>query len=625
MKKRGPLKDAVVMFIILGTITAYVGAAGIPSASELIDKYTQALDSTSSFIEDYEKTAEGSFRGGRNSHAGKHFSRGQLRYDEQRLYEYEYSWGDWASLTFTEDKPHYTMSVVNSEMNYQNTKRVGDRHRPGKVMRRPRPQGQNITLHAHFGVSYLAGYIGSDERLDAILRKADRIEVQKKPQKVGDSDCFVIEADTKCGRYKVWLDPEHGFHPAKLLHEAGEGDYSDRHLMAKGDSAKEYLKNVRFEKVGDVWVPMEADSGSDLRGAQGDFAKDNYHYKRTKIVLNPDHDKLGSFDDPLENPSNDPELTNGTRVLMNHLPIDYTWQDGELVPDIDEAVIDEIDKMTEEIMARNTTVESTSPTVSELLKKYAETQDKLRSFIAKGESTIEYIKIPNQSGRMQKELCEFRTDGDRVNHRGSVWDKRLSKDKALYKSFLWDGKSFIQYRQGSQLTDSTVFIEKNDDSKKRMIATEYKGAPLMGICGGDYDRIDSILRKADDISLRQKTEQVGNSQCYVIDAVTKRGKYRVWIDHEHGYNIAKIELQKRKGELIHSGERVKIGMLFLLENVRFEKIDGVWVPVEADMKQYQDDQIRIIKWHHKRTKMTLNPDHNALGSFVPDNIPEYQI
>jgi len=234
-------------------------------------------------------------------------------------------------MTFTEDKPHYTIGVVNSETNYQNTKRVGDRHRPGEVIRRPRPQGQNITLHAHFGVSYLAGYIGSDERLDAILRKADRIWVQEKTQKVGDSDCFVIEADTKCGRYKVWLDPEHGFHPAKLLHEAGEGDYSNRHLMAKGDSAKEYLKNVRFEKVGDVWVPMEADSGSDLRSAQGVFVKDNYHYKRTKIVLNPDHNKLGSFDDPLENPSNDPELTNGTRVRTNDLPMRYTWQDGKVV------------------------------------------------------------------------------------------------------------------------------------------------------------------------------------------------------------------------------------------------------------------------------------------------------
>ncbi len=236
-------------------------------------------------------------------------------------------------MSFTEDKPHYSISVVNSEMNYQNTKRVGDR--PGKVMRRPRPQGQNITLNAYFGVSYLAGYIGSDERLDAILSKADHLSVRKKTEMVDDSECFVIEADTKYGQYKIWLDPEHGFHPAQVLHKGSEGDYSGRHLMAKGDTAKEYLKNVRFEKIDDVWVPVEADSGQDLRSARGDISTGDYHYKRTKIILNPDHDELDSFVDPLENPKNDPELKNGTRVLKNYLPIEYTWQDGGLIANID--------------------------------------------------------------------------------------------------------------------------------------------------------------------------------------------------------------------------------------------------------------------------------------------------
>ena len=59
--------------------------------------------------------------------------------------------------------------------------------------------------------------------------------------------------------------------------------------------------------------------------------KDTYHYKLKNIVLNPDHDKLGSFDDPLKNPGNDPELTNGTRVLLDQMSIEYTWQDGKII------------------------------------------------------------------------------------------------------------------------------------------------------------------------------------------------------------------------------------------------------------------------------------------------------
>ena len=36
-----------------------------------------------------------------------------------------------------------------------------------------------MNLAGNFGVSYIVGYVGSDERLDAILRKAERISVRK--------------------------------------------------------------------------------------------------------------------------------------------------------------------------------------------------------------------------------------------------------------------------------------------------------------------------------------------------------------------------------------------------------------------------------------------------------------
>jgi len=84
---------------------------------------------------------------------------------------------------------------------------------------------------------------------------------------------------------------------------------------------------------------MEAYAGCDRMMPSGDFVKEDYHYKRTQIILNPDHDKLGSFADPiLEDPSNDPELVNGTRVAIDidgrdDRALEYTWQDGKLVDD----------------------------------------------------------------------------------------------------------------------------------------------------------------------------------------------------------------------------------------------------------------------------------------------------
>lgn len=126
------------------------------------------------------------------------------------------------------------------------------------------------------------------------------------------------------------------------------------------------------------------------------FVKDNYHYKRTKIVLNPDHNKLGSFDDPLENPSNDPELKNGTRVLMNHLPIYYTWQDGKVVDKTGRVIMDSKTKKpagsTSEPKSKSQTKKH--PTALELLDKYAETQDKLgSSFISKLEVSTKHKPV----------------------------------------------------------------------------------------------------------------------------------------------------------------------------------------------------------------------------------------
>ena len=130
----------------------------------------------------------------------------------------------------------------------------------------------------------------------------------------------------------------------------------------------------------------------------------------------------------------------------------------------------------------------------------------------------------------------------------------------------------------------------------------------MGFFNGDYERIDTVLRQADSISVRTEMAQIGDLQCYVIDAATKRGKYTVWIDPEHGYNIAKAEV-RRSGDRndLHYGTRLKKddNIFTSLENVRFERIDDVWVPMEADIEVNRNHADRIhyrkAKNHHKRT------------------------
>ena len=143
---------------------------------------------------------------------------------------------------------------------------------------------------------------------------------------------------TKYGHLTVWLDSEHGYHPARIKLSAGDGDslINDRQRYIKGDHGKEYLDNVRFEKIDGLWVPMEADSGHD-RVMRGNMVKTDTHYKRTSFIRNPDHDQLGSFADPIKaDPKNDPELRNGTRVVIDKSPRRYVWLDGKAIPDVKE-------------------------------------------------------------------------------------------------------------------------------------------------------------------------------------------------------------------------------------------------------------------------------------------------
>jgi len=305
-----------------------------PSVSTLLDRYTQALDSTESFIEFYETVSEYShYIPGRlpRMTGAKVYGRGENRSDGHRIYSQQYRWGDVnATLrNLPKDTPLYDLRVNDGKILYNHSRSVGDARSSGYVSRHDK--GPEKAVFIRSANASILGFFGTDERLDSVLRQAHQIAVRPKTETIGGSECYVIDARTKYGKYSIWLDPEHGYHPVKVNAKATEGDeHFGKGVFSKGQVKLEYLKNVRFEEIDGIWVPMEADRGSHNIGDPESFTKDDTHFKRTKIVLNPDHDKLGSFDDPLENPAQDPELVNGTR--MDLVPgIRHTWQDGKVV------------------------------------------------------------------------------------------------------------------------------------------------------------------------------------------------------------------------------------------------------------------------------------------------------
>jgi len=276
------------------------------------------------------------------------------------------------------------------------------------------------------------------------------------------------------------------------------------------------------------------------------------------------------------------------------------------------------------------------PTALELLDKYAETQDKLKSVIIKGETHYPSFDI-RANGRKTvyepRSAFEFRSDGKRACLRQREWGRiggrNVKKEDPWYRSCLWDGKYY--YRYGGRL-----WIEM--ENPVRQNDNRFRAGVLAGYFWDDYaaERVDSTLRRSRRISVRDRLERVGGSQCYVIDAVTERGKYTLWIDPRHGYNIAKIQNLKKEGDLfrvmpmdeeLHRHLVGKGGSFYVcVQNVRFEKNKDTWVPMEAEVKyNFDTPGDRIVhfegKKHIKRTQVILNPDHDAMGSFIPDDIP----
>lgn len=269
------------------------------------------------------------------------------------------------------------------------------------------------------------------------------------------------------------------------------------------------------------------------------------------------------------------------------------------------------------------------PSVSELLAQFAQTQDKLKSYICKCTVSTEMDNLLSGrysalSGKGRKEtMYEFRYDGNRYSERFSKWGnvksttRFIPKDEAPYNSVLWDGTTYFSYSTAADNPGTLTVFKSRDEFSGRSWTTHQNAihyGPGMQIFRGllDDDRIDVTVRKAHGVTIRNKTDNINGAECYFIDAVAEGNKYFIWIDPSHGYNIVKLKYWEKKNNIFCS-----------LENVSFEKINNLWIPMRGDITRIQKfpqgEFTKSIE-HIKITEMILNPDHNALGSFYLDDI-----
>jgi len=344
------IKTLMFAFIISPVMmTTCIVAEPIPTIDEILDKYTQTLDSTQSFISEWEKSIVASSNvpelGLRYSNKTT-YHKGTFRKDNKGyLYEQSYRWGYVSASrpNAPEDEPAYVMQVIGDTFSYSHNRLLGTEyngHLTYTEQGRPGWEGRGKDKgYCSYFDHYFMGCVFGIVRLDTILKNADYISLSQQPVTLNDSVCYIVTADTKYGTYKVWFDSEHGYHPAKLQVLVDVGDdigYPDNpHIITPEEGTRQrYTQdNVRFEKIDDIWVPMEADRTSHITQDKPKiFASDKTHFKRTRFVLNPNHNALGSFTNPMENLTLDPELVNGTVVYWGDGSM-CKWQDGQVVND----------------------------------------------------------------------------------------------------------------------------------------------------------------------------------------------------------------------------------------------------------------------------------------------------
>jgi hypothetical protein len=212
---------------------------------------------------------------------------------------------------------------------------------------------------------------------------------------------------------------------------------------------------------------------------------------------------------------------------------------------------------------------------------------------------------------------DYRFDGTRYSVAMSFWGNIDSPQvfvpeaKRITQYYLWDGKEYL-----FNCIDTRFTQEQGLEIMALPASWE--------IIGRNIAEPAKDPAKADKLSVRATLETVGSAKCYVVDSETKYFEEKAnpprfytvqetrWLDPDRGYNMVKAR-HVRKDDTGFSDSTN-------LDDILCKQIDDLWVPMEANRRKYMafpnGDYMRMTS-RIKTTSFTFNPDHKALGSFVP--------
>ena len=270
------------------------------------------------------------------------------------------------------------------------------------------------------------------------------------------------------------------------------------------------------------------------------------------------------------------------------------------------------------------------PSADQLLDRFAVNADLYqRSFVTHVETNRVVVSQDRVLGqdkpqkRREQTRGVFWWDGQRMREQRYTWGDfatgTIDQKQARYESHLFDVDRSISYsRSGGASQQASVTFRAGSTPKGSVFnrVTNATGSWSWGYfvdgAGRRADRIDRFLRSCQSASIRPETESIDGALCYVLEAETPAGRYTLWMDPNHGYNLAKLHFE---------GQGIDVTGV----NRVIKQFGAAWVPIKAEWEvrvAHLPDYSASYRHEIMIEDLEIDPNYTARKAFVMDDVPE---
>jgi hypothetical protein len=189
--------------------------------------------------------------------------------------------------------------------------------------------------------------LGDNGPIEDIIKNASAVTLRPGRERIGQSECHVIDVKGPRGSHTIWFDPDHGHNIRRARYVKTGKDLwygvtvdekpretnfhvgSDIPQPPAGGRVKcsfEY-EVTEFVRAGDAWAPRLGEWKMDILHQDGRLLSSRAKCERTEIIVNPD---FAAMDRAFK-----PHIREGTQICRLEAPdVPMYWIDGKIMANV---------------------------------------------------------------------------------------------------------------------------------------------------------------------------------------------------------------------------------------------------------------------------------------------------